>query len=98
LGLNLQLGPLCIGRNGGYGITNMLMTFFSRSSLDCILEMNIVEDQHSTINSRGISCSYDQTQHLQVCHENLLLFSFQYKSKQKIDPHNWIPTFSLIIN
>jgi hypothetical protein len=80
-GFGIVMGPLMFWKSGGYGITNMLMTFFSRSSLNCILEMNIVEDQHSTISSRDTSCSYDQRQHLQVCHENLLLFYFQYKSK-----------------
>ncbi|KAK7844612.1 hypothetical protein CFP56_010678 [Quercus suber] len=35
--LGWSLGRLCFGRGGGYGITNVLMTFFSGSFLSCTL-------------------------------------------------------------
>jgi hypothetical protein len=39
----IVVGLLCSGRRGGYGITNMLTTFFSRCSLEyCILKKNNV--------------------------------------------------------
>ncbi|XP_065625774.1 receptor-like protein 7 [Quercus suber] len=53
LALGLSLDPLCIGRGGGYGITSTLMTFFSASSLSCILEKRIAEDEHGGIRSGG---------------------------------------------
>ncbi|XP_062171122.1 receptor-like protein 33 [Alnus glutinosa] len=38
LALESSLGLLCFGRDGGYVITNMLTTFFSRASPNCILK------------------------------------------------------------
>jgi hypothetical protein len=67
LALELSLGLLCSGRGGGYGITNMLMTFFSRSSLDCILEKNTIKGADIEIRGQGTSPSY-VAQYLQVYH------------------------------
>ena len=46
-GLGIVIGPLMFWKSGGYGITSTLMTFFSASSLSCILEKNIIKDEHS---------------------------------------------------
>ncbi|KAF3947617.1 hypothetical protein CMV_026274 [Castanea mollissima] len=51
--LELSLDLLCFGRGGGYGITSTLMTFFSASSLSCILEKNIIKDEQRGIRSEG---------------------------------------------
>ncbi|KAE8039137.1 hypothetical protein FH972_011579 [Carpinus fangiana] len=50
---------------GGYGITNMSMTFFSRSSLDCILEKNTIKGADIEIRGQGTSPSY-AAQYLQL--------------------------------
>ena len=53
LALGLSLDPLCFGRGGGCGISKTLMTFFPESFLTCILEKNMVEDEHRQIRSGG---------------------------------------------
>ncbi|KAE8039092.1 hypothetical protein FH972_011535 [Carpinus fangiana] len=53
------------GRGGGYGIINMLMTLCLRSSINCVLEKNIIKDEHSEIKSRCTSYGYE-AHHLQV--------------------------------
>jgi hypothetical protein len=61
LALDWSLGPLCFGRNGGYNITNMLMTFFSRSSLSCTFGgKNTFESEQIGMGYTGTNDCYEE--------------------------------------
>ena len=58
-GFRIVIGLLCPRRGGGYGITNMLTTFFSECSLNCILEKNTVTSAYIEIRGWETSHSYE---------------------------------------
>ena len=57
-GFRIIIGPLMFWRSWGYGITNMLTTFFLGSSPNCILEENIITGSYMETKGRGTSHSY----------------------------------------
>ena len=54
LAMQLSLGHYWFGRDGGYNITNLLILFFSRSSLTWISEEEVIEDGFTQVNSESL--------------------------------------------
>jgi hypothetical protein len=84
-GFGIVMGPLMFWKRWRIWYYKLIDDILFKIFPNYILEMNIVEDHHSTISSRGISCSYDQREHLWVCHENLLVFfTFNINQNEKL--------------